>query len=93
MKLIEVTLEKWVAHEHEHGGNRDKTWNGWSPGGAAVQLGVTRNAIHQAMRRGQLEAIRVINKGELYGIMIPDRSIEDYRTNHLNWASQRKVSA
>ena len=51
--------------------------NGYSPGGAAVELGMSR----QAVRRGSLDAVIVNDDvtGELRLFMIPKPSIEAYK--------------
>ena len=55
--------------------------NGYSPGGAAVELGMSRQAVHQAVRRGSLDAVIVNDDvtGELRLFMIPKPSIEAYK--------------
>ena len=52
---------------------------GWSPGGAAAQLGISRQAVHKAIHRGDLDAI-IINDddGKLRLFMIPDASLQAF---------------
>lgn len=53
---------------------------GWSPGGAAAQVGITRQAIHKAIRRGDLDAVIVNNDdGRLSMFMIPDESLQAFK--------------
>jgi len=59
--------------------------NGYSPGGAAEKLGVTRSAVHMAISRGILDAIKVpIPDGRSY-FFIPERDLQDYIDNHLRF--------
>jgi hypothetical protein len=53
---------------------------GHSPGKAAHLLGVSRQAVHQAIDRGTLDAFYVHddNGGRLAWIVIPDYSLRDY---------------
>lgn len=55
--------------------------NGDSPGGLAGQLGISRQAVHQAVRRGLLDAVIVVddNTEELRLFMIPQSSAEAYK--------------
>lgn len=51
-----------------------------SPGPAAVKLGISRQALHIAIQRGRLDAIRLEDdKGGLMAIVIPDDAVERYR--------------
>ena len=54
---------------------------GWSPGGAAAQLGISRQAVHKAIRRGDLDAVIVTKDGsdELSMFMIPDASLQAFK--------------
>ena len=55
--------------------------NGRSPGGVADELGVSRQAIHNAVHRGQLDAVLVVDDRteELRLFMIPEPSLEAYK--------------
>ena len=57
------------------------TLNGDSPGGLAAQLGISRQAVHQAVRRGLLDAVIVVDdqSEELRLFMIPQASAEAYK--------------
>lgn len=48
---------------------------GWSPGGAAAEAGVSRQRIHELIRKGKLEAIEVREGRQLVMYMIPDTSL------------------
>lgn len=53
---------------------------GWSPGGAAAQLGISRQAVHKAIKRGDLDAVIVKNEdGSLSMFMIPDPSLQAFK--------------
>ena len=62
---------------------------GWSPGGAASQLGISRQAVHKAIKRGDLDAVIVTRDGsdELSMFMIPDASLQAFKARR----EQRKV--
>jgi len=55
--------------------------NGTSPGTVAAELGISRQAVHQAVHRGDLDAVIVVDDGseELRLFMIPQDSIEAFR--------------
>jgi len=92
MPYIKVSIDEYVEHEAQHAEDPEQTWNGFSPGGAAAKLGITREAIHRGISRGAITAIRVHDRNrKLRFIHIPEREIEHYRQHHLNWASQRKT--
>lgn len=55
-----------------------KNLEGVSPGGAAARLRVSRQAIHDAINRGKLDAIRITLKGQLAAIIVTDASLEAY---------------
>lgn len=63
--------------------------NGYSPGGVASVLRISRQAVHQAIRRGQMDALIVNDDetGELRLFMIPEASVEAYRAHR----DQRKT--
>lgn len=91
LKLRKMKASRWQALTDESDRERAKLL-GWSPGGAAAELGVTRQAIHYAIRRGDLEAVMVTDDatGQLQMFMIPDASLQDYkrkREARLNWRS------
>lgn len=54
---------------------------GWSPGGAAAQLGISRQAVHKAIRRGDLDAVIVTkdDSEQLSMFMIPDASLQAFK--------------
>lgn len=55
--------------------------NGASPGGLAAELGISRQAVHQAVHRGLLDAVIVVDdhSEELRLFMIPQYSVEAYK--------------
>lgn len=88
-----VTFEEFTQNQFDLADDYARTMNGWSPGGAAAELGLGRHAIHMAINRNLLEAFRVERtEGRLMAIFIPQRAIDAYRRDHLNWASQRKTA-
>lgn len=63
--------------------------NGTSPGGVANALGVSRQAIHAAVHRGDLDAVIVVDDkdGELLLFMILEDSVEAFKAKR----EQRKA--
>lgn len=54
---------------------------GLSPGGAAARLGVSRNAIYQAVKRGTLKGFALTQDGKMVARIIPDRSLTEYENS------------
>ena len=55
--------------------------NGTSPGTVAAELGISRQAVHQAVHRGYLDAVIVVDDDseELRLFMIPQPSLDAYK--------------
>lgn len=55
--------------------------NGASPGGVAAELGISRQAVHKAVHRGDLDAVIVRDDrtDELVLFMIPEPSLEAFK--------------
>ena len=64
--------------------------NGWSPGGVAANLGISRQAVHKAVHRGDLDAVIVRDDrtDELVLFMIPAASVDAFRAKR----EQRKTA-
>ena len=75
-KLSLSRFEKLTA-ESEH--ERAKLLGGYSPGYVAAKLGISRQAVHKAIHRGDLDAI-IVNgdDGHLRAFLVPDESIERF---------------
>lgn len=56
-----------------------KQLNGPSPGGVAAILGISRQAVHKAVHRGDLDAVIVTDGGKLRMFMITEDSIEAFK--------------
>lgn len=65
--------------EYRQAFERDSSLLGPSPGGAASQLGITRQGVDGAVRRGSLDMVRIVEGGSL-SLFITTASIERYRT-------------
>lgn len=52
---------------------------GFSPGGAAARLGISRQAVHYAIQRGTLDALAVHDGEKLLHYTISADSLEAYR--------------
>ena len=74
-KLSTKRFEELMAESDGHGAEL----LGWSPGGAAGQLGISRQAVHKAIQRGDLDAV-IVNgdDGKLRMFMIPDASLKAF---------------
>lgn len=66
--------------------------SGPSPGGAAAELGISRQAVHKAIRRGALDALAVYEGKKLSHYTISVASIARYREHIKATALQRIVS-
>jgi len=61
--------------------------NGQSPGGVAGRLGITRQAVHDAIKRDTLQGYYITRNGRMVAIIIPDAEVARYRREHLKKAS------
>ena len=92
MAYTVVSFAEFTENQYKHSDDYDLTMNGYSPGYVSSKLGIQRHSVHMAIQRGSLEAFRVErDEGRLMAIFIPQRAIDAYRANHLNWAGQRKT--
>lgn len=96
MTFMTVTVMSWkdwlhrVELSNPQRGKPVPGPNGYSPGGAAALLGVTRHAIHQAIRRGTMDATSVpVPSGGRYWF-IADASLEAYKRDHLRFEPPKK---
>jgi len=86
MATTTMTLKAWGEAVHGPRGRLD--FNGYSPGGAAEALGITRQAVHQAVHRGTLDCLRLTDpNGHLLAVIIPHSSLEHYRKHYARKAS------
>lgn len=80
MAVRKMNLQLWQKLTEVSEAQRAKLL-GWSPGGAAAQLGISRQAIHKAIKRGDLDAVQVNNEdGSLSMFMIPDDSLQAFKS-------------
>jgi len=63
--------------------DKKDTMNGYSPGGVAGRLGITRQAVHNAIKRDKLHAYKLTHNGKMVAIIVPDSEVDHYRRNHL----------
>lgn len=78
MSLRKINWQRWEKLTAESDRQRAELL-GWSPGGAAAQLGISRQAVHKAIHRGDLDAVMVLREdGKLSAFMIPDASLKAF---------------
>ena len=61
----------------------DPSLRGISPGGAAGVLGITRQGIYNAVKRGSLDMVRVTERGTGPYLLITDGGIRRYSSESL----------
>ena len=49
------------------------------PTAVAEELGISRQAVHLAIRKGHLEAIRILDGSRLLHYVIPAKAVEQYK--------------
>lgn len=84
-----------MVHEAEttHG-DPSRVPNGYSPGGAAVELGISRQAVHKAIRRGTLDAFHIPQLGGLPGYyLIPQDAVDAYKRRRRTRSNQSDLFA
>lgn len=78
--IKKLTVRQWQKATSESEA-RLAELSGTSPGGAAAELGITRQAVHKAIRRGDLDCVIVNDDrtGKLVMFMIPDASLKSFK--------------
>lgn len=72
--VTDMTYSRWRSYLESGGGN------GYSPGGAAAELGMTRQGIMYAIKAGLLDALRVDLPGQDRNYwIIPVDALERYK--------------
>lgn len=81
MAVRKFSREQWVkAVNASHGKPDFAALNGDSPGTVAAELDISRQAVHQAVHRGDLDAVIVNDsRGKLQMFMIPRGSVERFK--------------
>jgi hypothetical protein len=80
MAMKTITLKDWMKLAKRDTPDNYRA-NGPSPGGVASELGLTRQAVHKAIERGDLDAWRVVDDstGKLRAIIITGKSLERWK--------------
>lgn len=82
MAIRKMTVKQWQkAVAAAHGKPSWLNYQGDSPGGVAAKLDISRQAVHKAVRRGDLDAL-IINDdvtGRLRMFLIPEPSVEAFK--------------
>jgi hypothetical protein len=75
-----ISMSKWTREADRYATEkRPFRMNGPSPGGAAAELGISRQAVHKAIKDGRLDAWRIVADGDperLLGIIITGESLD-----------------
>jgi len=91
MAIKRMQYSTWQKLTDESESNIAKL-NGDSPGGAAVQLGCSRQAIHGLIKRGRLDAVAVYKGTQLMFYVIPQPSLDRYKVE-LREAVEKRLGA
>jgi len=60
-------------------------FNGTSPGPAAAELGISRQALHKAIKANRLDAIRLVDiHGNTTAIIIPSTEFQRFRDSRAH---------
>lgn len=82
---LKVSLWGLLLAERRDDRSHQRRWNGPSPGGAAADLNVSRQRVHQLLANGVLESITLTDAiGRKIAFLITQESIDRYK------ASERK---
>lgn len=81
MAVRKFSLDRWLKAVAQADGKPSAAeLNGLSPGGVASQLEISRQAVHQAVHRGDLDAVIVTDDdGKLRMFLIPLYSVERFK--------------
>lgn len=61
-----------------------------SPGGVAGELDISRDAVYDLIKRGRLDAIRLVTlTGRLLALVVPNESVERYRATRYQRQEKR----
>lgn len=93
MSMRTMTFAQWEKHCVTHYGDPSQC-GGVSPGGVAAELELSRQAIHKAMDRGDLDGWRVVRSAldrTTLMILITEASISRYR-KLLGYRGRAKVA-
>lgn len=60
MALRVIKLSRWAKLNEASDPENPRAVNGPSPGGVAAELGISRQAVHKAIRSGLLDAVKVV---------------------------------
>lgn len=76
--ITKMQLKKWEALM-EAADPRVQDLSGPSPGGAATELGITRQGVHYAIHAGKLDALAVYDGARLSHYTISEASLARYK--------------
>ena len=83
MAYNDMTAEQWAKLLHTTPDGQ-MTVNGSSPGPVAARLGISRQALHKAIRANRLNAIRIVDdSGNTTAVLIPGREVERFQRTRL----------
>jgi len=76
MALRVMKLSRWAKLNGRYAPDDPRCVAGPSPGGVAAELGISRQAVHKAIHRGDLDAVKVVADDD------PDRMLMFFVTQH-----------
>lgn len=94
MSIKKITLDNWASElsKYRPNSNNYKKLMGYSPGGAAAALNVSRQFTWKLVKEGKLDQLYCTDKtGKTVAILITDYSIEKYKRERHNFQQFRKV--
>jgi hypothetical protein len=89
--VCRLTFPEWSKIFESLPENERDEWDGVSPGGAAGQLGVSRQRIHQLLTQGKLNAVELIDEdGTFRAFTVTAASIRRYQESDRKPGPKRK---
>jgi hypothetical protein len=79
MPIRRIQLKEWKRLIEANDPTTQDYSEGPSPGGAAAELGISRQGVHKAIRRGELEVLAVYDGRRLSHYTISQSSLAAYK--------------
>lgn len=89
MAYKHVTIEQYQKELWALPDDQKDLVNGWSPGFVAARLGITRQAVYQAIKRDKLHAYRISETGKpqsrLLSLIITEASVREWQNSETRY--------